>query len=118
MVIFSAKENISSHVTCNRGTVAIRISSHPVATAFVGRVGHPITATSANISGKPPAKSASEVALMFGDTLDYILDGGETAAGLCSTIVGMKDDSLTLVRAGQIDLFLGGGCKYQKKSED
>lgn len=111
-LIFSAKANISAHVTCSKGTVGIRISSHPVALALVGRVGHPITATSANISGKPPAKSAGEVAQMFGDTLDYILDGGETAAGLCSTIVGLQDDRLSLFRAGQIDLFSGDDDNY------
>ena len=93
--------------TGNSGTVGIRISSHPLASAFVARVGQPITATSANISGQPPAKSVGEVTAMFGDSLDYILDGGETPAGLCSTIVGIKGRHLNLVRHGQIDLSLG-----------
>lgn len=106
-LIFQAKASVSHLVTCNSGTVAIRISSHPLALALVARMGQPITATSANISGQPPAKSAGEVTAMFGDSLDYILDGGETPAGLCSTIVGMKGRNLNLVRQGEIDLFIG-----------
>lgn len=103
-LIFKAKKHVSSQVTGNSGTVGIRISSHPLALAFVARMGQPITATSANISGKPPAKSVAEVVKMFGDTLDYILDGGETLAGLCSTIVGTRGTHLTLVRPGKIDI--------------
>lgn len=106
-LIFQAKSTLSCQVTGNSGTVGIRISSHPLAFALAARVGQPITATSANISGQPPANSVGAVAAMFGDNLDYILDGGETPAGLCSTIVGIKGRCLKLVRHGQIDVSFG-----------
>ncbi|MFW2366931.1 MAG: L-threonylcarbamoyladenylate synthase [Desulforhopalus sp.] len=106
-LIFTAASTVSSRVTGDSGTVGIRISSHPLALELVARMGQPITATSANISGLPPAKSASEVEEMFGSSLDYILDGGKTPAGLCSTIVGIKERSLTLLRPGQVELAAG-----------
>ena len=105
-LIFQAKAGLSRQVTCENGTVGVRISSHPLAFAFVATVGQAITATSANISGQQPAKSVDEITAMFGDNLDYILDGGVTPAGLCSTIVKVRGRHLNLVRQGQIDLSL------------
>ncbi|MCP4338885.1 MAG: threonylcarbamoyl-AMP synthase [Desulfobulbaceae bacterium] len=103
-LIFQAKTTISQKITGNTGTVGVRISPHPVAQELVRRMGKPITATSANISGLAPARTSLEVAEMLGDSVDYIVDGGQTDAGLCSTIVDVKNGKLTLLRRGQIDL--------------
>jgi len=103
-LIFPAKSTLNHQITGETGTVGVRISPHPVAQELVRRMGTPITATSANISGRPPAQSAKEVEAMFGNAVDYILDGGKTAAGLCSTILGIHNSNLTLIRPGQIDL--------------
>lgn len=103
-LIFPAKSTLNHQITGNTGTVGVRISPHPVAKELVKQMGTPITATSANISGCPPARSASEVKAIFGDAVDFILDGGKTDAGLCSTILGVHNSKLTLIRSGQIDL--------------
>ncbi len=71
------------------GTVAVRVSSHPLARAVAKALGHPVVSTSANRSGEPPAASAAEaVAAMAvaGRTLP-VLDGGTTPGGAPSTIV-------------------------------
>ncbi len=103
-LIFPAKDTLSQLLTGGSKTVGVRISPHPIAMHLVRGVGKPITATSANISGELPAKSPEEVEKIFGSDIDYIVDGGETAAGQCSTIVGLQDNALTLVRRGQIDI--------------
>lgn len=103
-LIFQGKKTLNQQITGNTGTVGVRISSDPVAQALVKRMGKPITATSANISGFSPAQSALEVSRMFGSDIDYIIDGGQTNAGLCSTILGVRNGKLTLLRYGQIDL--------------
>ncbi len=103
-LIFPAKDSVNKMVTAGGGSVGVRISSHPVARELVARMGKPLTATSANISGRQPAESAREVELFFGTSLDMILDGGLTTGGLCSTIVGLQDDKLTVFRQGQIIL--------------
>lgn len=112
-LVFPAKTTLSRQITGNTGTVGVRISPHPLAQELVRRMGKPITATSANISGVSPARSAQEVAAMLGDRVDYIIDGGQTEAGLCSTILGVHNGQLTLIRRGQIDLSkeLGGRSK-------
>jgi L-threonylcarbamoyladenylate synthase len=110
-LIFPALPSLSRRITGNTGTVGIRISPHPIAQELVKRMGKPITATSANISGFPPARSAPEIVKMFGESIDYIIDGGATEAELCSTILGLQKGQLSLVRHGQIDVSkeIGGG---------
>lgn len=102
-LVFPAKRTVNRQITGNTGTVGIRISPHPVAEGLVRRLGKPITATSANISGFLPARSAQEVFKMLGDRVDYIIDGGQTGAGLCSTILGVQSGQITLLRPGQVD---------------
>ena len=103
-LIFPANKDLPRRITGNTGTVGVRISPHPIARQLIRTTGKPITATSANLSGLLPAKTTHEVLTMFQDKLDYILDGGETTAGLCSTIVGLEGGRLTLIRRGQIEL--------------
>jgi L-threonylcarbamoyladenylate synthase len=104
-LIFPAHASINSKITAGTGTVGIRISPHKVAEHIVSKFGGAITATSANISGMPPASTALEVVKMFGDGIDYVFDGGGTTAGLCSTIIGVKESQLQVIRPGAIDIF-------------
>ncbi len=103
-LIFPARAGVSKRITGGTGTVGVRISSHPVAQKLVAGMGKAITATSANLSGMPSAVSALDVKEIFQGSVDYILDGGHTVAGLCSTVVGLKNQKLTVFRKGQIDL--------------
>lgn len=83
------------------GTVAIRVPAHPVARALAAAFGFPVTATSANRSGLPPAASADRVAETLGDVA-ILLDGGPSAGGSPSTIVRLTGDGPVLVRAGAV----------------
>jgi L-threonylcarbamoyladenylate synthase len=103
-LVFPALATLSRRITGNTGTVGIRISPHPIAVELVKRFGKPITATSANISGFPPARSASELVEMFGESIDYIIDGGMTEANVCSTILGLQKGQIRIMRHGLIDL--------------
>jgi len=103
-LVFPAKKSLSPFLTAHSGTVGVRVSSHPVAQALVRKMGKPITATSANLSGNMPAESAREVKKIFGTGIDYIIDGGETTGGSCSTLVALRDKRLTVLRDGKIDL--------------
>lgn len=83
--------------------VGARISPHPLATALVRACGVPLTATSANRMGRPPARSAAEVRAAFGDEV-VVLDGGTTAGGLPSTVAYLEGDRVVVLRAGAIRL--------------
>lgn len=103
-LIFSAQGSVSTLITGNTETVGVRVSSEPLAMKLVSAFGRPITATSANLAGLPPSATAREVMDTFGERVDYIIDGGDSPAGLCSTIVAFENSQLTVLRNGQIDL--------------
>ncbi len=101
-LIFNARPELPTRITAASGTIGARISSHPLAHSLVMAVGRPITATSANISGQPPALNAVRLGRIFGGGLDYILDGGHTPGGLGSTIIGCQGDEPCLLRPGVV----------------
>ncbi len=62
-------------ITGGQGTLALRVTDHPVAAALCESFGGPLVSTSANPHGHPPARSADDVSAYFGETLAAILDG-------------------------------------------
>jgi L-threonylcarbamoyladenylate synthase len=87
------------------GGVGVRVPPHAWALALAAAVEQPITATSANLSGKPPARSVVDVRAQLGTGVDLYLDGGETAGGLPSTVVEVSPRSAPrVVRVGAVAL--------------
>jgi len=70
----------------NHHSLAVRITSHPLARSLCQSWDGPLVSTSANRHGKPPASSALEVRLAFDAELDYILHGKATGSGRPSEI--------------------------------
>ncbi len=68
--------------------VGFRISEHPIATQLVSRFGSPITTTSANLSGAPPARSETEIRACFSQNEVFLVPGGELSPDtLPSTVI-------------------------------
>jgi L-threonylcarbamoyladenylate synthase len=88
------------------GTVAVRFSPHPVPGGIIDQLLEPITSTSANPAGQPPANSAAEIVRALsgtsfsGDIL--VVDGGRLSSSPSSTIVSFAGPRPLLVRAGAI----------------
>src|SRR5262245_24142460 len=62
-------------ITGRHSTVAIRVPAHLQALRLCRAVGGPIVSTSANPSGRPPARSALAVRGYFGNAIDAVLAG-------------------------------------------
>jgi L-threonylcarbamoyladenylate synthase len=101
-LILPAQEGISEFITAGTQKVAVRIPGKSFALQLAKAASFPITATSANISGHPPAQNAETVRSYFGDAVDLIIDGGPAPGGLPSTIVDVTGDSMKILRAGVI----------------
>ncbi len=56
-------------------TLAVRVTAHPLAAALCRACGHPLVSTSANLSGRSPARTALAVRRQLGQSLDYVLSG-------------------------------------------
>ncbi len=101
-LVFPAKETVNPLLTGETGTVGIRISSNPIVKEIFKLWRRPLTATSANLSNQSPAKNSAEVVSYFGEKIDYHIDGGESPAGLCSSIVSFRNERFVEIRKGQI----------------
>jgi len=83
-------------------SVAVRVSGLALARELARVSGCCLTATSANLSGEEPARSARQVLATFGAELDLILDGGEASELRPSTIVDLTGDAPRLQREGPV----------------
>jgi L-threonylcarbamoyladenylate synthase len=87
----------------SEGCIAVRQSPHPTAQALVSRFGRPLTATSANRAGEPPATTAEAVDEAF-EGRCRILHGGSTPGGQPSTLARVRGDKVEILRRGAVDI--------------
>jgi L-threonylcarbamoyladenylate synthase len=83
------------------GGIGLRCSSDAWAARLVERFGAPVTSTSANRTGQPPARSAGEARSAFDDAL-YVLDGGARSGTDVSTVVEFAAGRASVLRAGAV----------------
>jgi len=95
-----------SGIRSDEGTVAVRVSPHPVVRALLRAVGAAITSTSANVPGEPPAQTGDEaaeaVSSMGGRSKVLVLDGGTLPPSGPSTIVDCTGSSARVLREGTV----------------
>lgn len=101
-IIFKASDGVLPVLTAGTGKIGVRVSSSNAAQAIAQKLGHPLTATSANLSGKPECSRASEVAQQIGNKIDAIVDFGPTIGDKVSTIINVTCDPPAILREGAI----------------
>lgn len=102
-IIVPSAPGLSRWISGELGTVGVRVPAHPVACALAGAFGFPLTATSANLSGRKAAETADEVAATLEGRIDALIDAGPAPGGPPSTLVEITNDGRpTLRRAGAI----------------
>lgn len=84
-----------------RGTVLLRMPNQPLALELLQETG-PMAVSSANISGNPPATTATEARQQFGDAVPIYLDGGTAEIGEPSTIIDISGPAPRILREGAI----------------
>jgi L-threonylcarbamoyladenylate synthase len=88
------------------GGVAVRWTSHEPLQRLIRAYGDPITSTSANLPGLPPAMAASDIVRDWGDAIGRgvvrVLDGGRLEASAPSTVVDCTGARARVIRPGAI----------------
>lgn len=102
-IVLPARDDVPRPLVNVRGGIGLRISSSRIAADLLQAFGHPITATSANPSGQPPARTVRQARKYFSGRLEVFIDGGALQSRAGSTVVEIRGDRLTIVRAGEID---------------
>ncbi len=103
-MIFDKTEIVPDETSGGLPTVAVRMPSHPAASAFIAAAGGYIAAPSANLSGRPSPTEAEHVIEDLNGRVEMILDGGKVDIGLESTIVDFTEDVPVILRPGFISL--------------
>ena len=67
-------------------SIAVRLTAHPVARALCIAADSPLVSTSANESGRPPARNQLVLRRLFGDRVDFIVPGENGGAQGASEI--------------------------------
>jgi L-threonylcarbamoyladenylate synthase len=103
-VVLPAAPGLPPEVTAGTGTVGVRLSPHPVALGLVAALAAPVTAPSANPTGRPAPATAGDVLAYFDGRIAMVLDGGRTAGGPPSTVVDATASPPRVLRAGAVAL--------------
>ncbi|MFL6254234.1 MAG: L-threonylcarbamoyladenylate synthase [Pyrinomonadaceae bacterium] len=101
-LVASARTGVPELLTAGTGTVGVRLPDDAEARAIVRACGGLLTATSANPAGRPPARTAAEVAAYFPKGLGLVIDGGATRTELPSTVVDVSGPTPRLIREGVV----------------
>lgn len=86
-LLLPKKEIVPDITTSGLSSVGVRIPAHPMTLQLLQQLPFPLAAPSANPFGYISPTSAQHVAAQLGDEIDYLLDGGDCAVGLESTII-------------------------------
>jgi L-threonylcarbamoyladenylate synthase len=94
---------LSPLLTGSRPTVGLRLPDHEVPRRLARELG-PLAASSANLSGEPPATTAERVMATLAEELALVLDGGPAREGLSSTVVSCRraDQEPLVLREGAL----------------
>lgn len=101
-IVVRKSDLIPDVVSGGLDTVGLRIPDHPAPREIVAQLGAPITATSANVSGKPALTAAEDVVAELGSRLDLVLDGGVLAPSAPSTVIDATADPPRILREGAL----------------
>ncbi|HXR23710.1 MAG TPA: L-threonylcarbamoyladenylate synthase [Candidatus Binataceae bacterium] len=101
-MILPARSGLNAALLGNGGGVGLRVSSHPIAHALVQRLGRPLTATSANLAGEPPADSIEQARAAFGNKVAVYLEGGRLGLTPASTVIAFDRSLPHVLRQGPI----------------
>jgi len=106
LVLSGGERRVSPRLRGPEGGIAVRWTSHPGLQRLIAAMGDPLTSTSANRPGLPPAMSAGDILSVWGAEVAggaiRLLDGGALKASAPSTVVDCTTKRLRVIRPGAI----------------
>ena len=96
-------EAVPDIVVAGGDTVGVRCPDHEMTLRLIRTAGVPLAAPSANLSGEKSPKCAQDVLDVFDGKIDAVIDGGQCALGIESTIVDLTATPLRILRQGGLE---------------
>ncbi len=101
-LVFKCTNPRLSLVLADSDRLGVRVSPSNFIARLLDGAKVPITATSANISGKKSCVAANRVFYFFNGRIDLIVDGGRSKVFLPSTVLDVSGEEVSLIRLGHI----------------
>ena len=101
-LVVSAHAHLPPELTSGTGTIGLRLPDDEGVRELIRVCGGALTATSANLAGEPPARTAEEVARSFPSGLSLIIDGGAAHTFEPSTVLDVSQEQPRLIREGAV----------------
>lgn len=107
-VISKSLNKVAKHIESDTKTIGIRIPDYPLIIKIIKKLGHPITATSANASYKPKPYSISQLLKNTSKKqqglIDLVIDAGTLPSKPSSTVVDTTLSDALVLRTGSISI--------------
>ncbi|MGZ6243987.1 MAG: L-threonylcarbamoyladenylate synthase [Candidatus Binataceae bacterium] len=101
-LVLPARAEIPAPLVGTDGGVGVRVSSHPIARALAAGLRSPLTATSANLAGDPPASEIEMARRAFACKIKVFVEDGALAGGSPSTVVAVDRSGIRILRPGAV----------------
>lgn len=101
-IIMPKGDKICDETCAGLDSVGVRMPSNKIAHEIIARSNIPFSAPSANLSGKPSPTNANDVFVDMNGRIPLIIDGGDSQAGVESTVVSVLEDTPVILRPGVI----------------
>ncbi len=106
LVLPGGERRIPERLRGPEGGIAVRWTPHVGLQRLISALGDPITSTSANLPGQPPAIAAAEIASQWGNDVANgtirLLDGGRLPVSSASTVVDCTGRVPRVIRPGAL----------------
>ena len=102
-VVAPLRAGLSVPAAAGGDTLAVRVPDHDRLRALLQALGHPLTATSANRSGEPPACDLAGLEPILQGAGVLVVGGERTPGGLASTVVSWTSAGLRVLRRGRFE---------------
>lgn len=101
-MVLERGDKIPSKISAGAPTVALRMPDNEVTCSIIRKSGVPIVATSANRSGSPSPTTLAHVLDDMQGRVSAVVDGGDLALGIESTVINMLTNPPKILRLGSL----------------
>lgn len=84
-------------------SLALRIPNDTKLLDLLKKTG-PLATTSANLPSKEPASNITDAQKIFGEAVDFYVDGGDLSGREPSTVIQIVDDAIEVLREGAVKI--------------
>ena len=103
-VVLNSRHKLSSLLEAEKGTLGVRVIKNLFINSLLSRSYYPLTATSANLSNRPPVHSISsflgKISKEKKQLIDLVVDGGRLPRYKPSTVIDLSGGKIKTLRKG------------------